>query len=239
MLGVSMSNETIYHYVYRITNLVEKKHYYGKRTSQIHPKLDIGVKYFSSSKDKAFMQDQTDNPSNYRYKVIGVFESAKSAIEIEIFLHKKFDVGINPKFYNRSKQASRGWDTTGMVTVRKNSGETISIPVSEYKANSTDYTHHNRGRKHSAEENIANSIRNSGSKNAMYGSARFGDKNPFHGKTHSIETREKMRLCRLEFLKTNEDPTRGRIWYTNGTINKRLKPCMTVPEGFRKGFSKG
>lgn len=31
-----------YHYVYRITNLVEDKHYYGSRTSSILPESDLG-----------------------------------------------------------------------------------------------------------------------------------------------------------------------------------------------------
>jgi hypothetical protein len=233
-----MSNKTIYHYVYRITNLVEKKHYYGARTSRIHPKLDIGVKYFSSSRDKAFMRDQKDNPTHFLYKVIGLYQTRIEALEMEIKLHNRLNVAVSNKFYNRSKQASWGWDTTGIVIVRTPSDETIAIPVSEYNPDSADYKHHNSGRKHSIEQNIANSIRNSGSKNAMYGSARLGDKNPFYAKTHSVEAREKIRLGRLEFLKTNEDPTKGRIWYTNGTINKRLKPGTAIPEGFRQGLSK-
>lgn len=40
-----------FHYVYRITNLLENKHYYGSRSSK---ELDIGIKYFTSSKDISF-----------------------------------------------------------------------------------------------------------------------------------------------------------------------------------------
>ena len=36
-----------FHYVYRITNIVENKHYYGSRTSKINPYDDLGKKYFS------------------------------------------------------------------------------------------------------------------------------------------------------------------------------------------------
>ena len=60
-----------YHYLYRITNLVENKHYYGIRTSKdTLPHQDLGVKYFSSSTDKDFIQDQKDHPENYRYTVV-------------------------------------------------------------------------------------------------------------------------------------------------------------------------
>ncbi len=112
-----MDNISIYHYVYRITNLVENKHYYGKRSSKIHPKHDIGVKYFSSSKDRNFIADQKSNPQNYKYKIIRRFENSKSALEFEVLLHNKFDVGRNVNFYNRAKQTSSGFDTTGTTGI--------------------------------------------------------------------------------------------------------------------------
>ena len=62
------------HYVYRITNKEIRKHYYGTRTSDVDPKKDLGQKYFSSSKDKEFIQDQKNNPDKYRYKVLNTFE---------------------------------------------------------------------------------------------------------------------------------------------------------------------
>ena len=43
-----MTSNIIYHYVYRITNLINNKHYYGKRSSKIEAKLDLGLKYYSS-----------------------------------------------------------------------------------------------------------------------------------------------------------------------------------------------
>jgi hypothetical protein len=103
-----------YYYVYRITNMVENKHYYGYRSTNIPPKEDLGVYYFSSSKDKNFINDQKSNPQNYKYKVIIVCSSSKKALLFEIKLHTKFDVGINPYFYNRAKQTSVGFDTTGI-----------------------------------------------------------------------------------------------------------------------------
>jgi hypothetical protein len=40
-----------YHYVYRITNIITNKHYYGKRSSMVGPFEDLGTTYFSSSKE--------------------------------------------------------------------------------------------------------------------------------------------------------------------------------------------
>ena len=81
-----MTNKTIYgcvpfassidntfHYVYRITNLVEGKHYYGVKTSTKSPELVMGKSYFgspTSEKNKWIIQDQKDNPTNYKYKIL-------------------------------------------------------------------------------------------------------------------------------------------------------------------------
>jgi hypothetical protein len=107
-----MSSNTIYHYVYRITNIVEKKHYYGKRSSKCDPKQDLGVKYFSSSTDKEFRKDQQLNPQNYRYKIVQRFKDGKSAILRESKLHHKFNVSNSLKFYNKVKQNPNGYDLT-------------------------------------------------------------------------------------------------------------------------------
>ena len=98
------------HYVYRITNKIENKHYYGVRSSLIEPKDDLGIKYFSSSTDKKFIKEQKENPDNYKYKVIKIFSTREEAMSFEIHLHNKFNVHINENFYNRAKQTSIGFN---------------------------------------------------------------------------------------------------------------------------------
>lgn len=100
------------HYTYRITNIKLNKHYYGVRSAK-EPIYDLGIKYFSSSKDKEFIKDQKENINNYKYKIIKIFDNRKDAILLEIKLHNKFNVGINESFYNRSKQTSIRFDTSG------------------------------------------------------------------------------------------------------------------------------
>jgi hypothetical protein len=134
----------MYHYVYRITNIIENKHYYGKRSTKIEPKKDLGAKYFSSSKDKLFISDQKENPSNYKYKVIVCTTTSKKAIELEIKLHSKFDVGVNPSFYNRAKQTSVGWDTTGIpVWAGRKHTEETKRKLSEIRKKVTGWNHTN------------------------------------------------------------------------------------------------
>ena len=90
-----------YHYNYRITNKLLKKHYYGSRSSKIHPKLDLGIKYFSSFTNKEFIKDQKENPKDYKYKIIKIHSNRKNTIAYERLLHNKFKVNINQNFYNK------------------------------------------------------------------------------------------------------------------------------------------
>jgi len=109
-----MSTKKVYHYVYRITNIELNKHYYGRRTSKKLPKDDLGVSYFSSSKDKDFKKDQKIHPEHYKYKVVFIVESFEKSLELEIKLHKKFKVSGNSAFYNKAEQTSTKFTTAGV-----------------------------------------------------------------------------------------------------------------------------
>lgn len=122
-----MDSEIIYHYVYRITNIKFNKHYYGSRSCKISPYKDIGIEYFSSSKDKVFKEDQIINPQDYIYKVVFICQSREQALEKEIKLHNKFDVGINPNFYNRARQSRNGFITNGKVSVKDSRGNFFTV----------------------------------------------------------------------------------------------------------------
>jgi len=91
-------------------------HYYGKRSSKAHPSEDIGVKYFSSSSDRMFIAEQKEYPGNFKYKVVRIFERSEDALLFEIKLHEKFQVDTHQSFYNKSKQTSSKWTTTGKTT---------------------------------------------------------------------------------------------------------------------------
>lgn len=144
---------TKFHYVYRITNIVAQKHYYGKRNCSTEPKLDLGIKYFSSSKDKLFIVEQKTNPQNFKYKIIRLFNTVEEATAFEIRLHNKFDVGINPSFYNRSKQTSTkfSFDGTGTVTVKDINGNASRVSVNDPRYLSGEFVPFWVGKNHSNE----------------------------------------------------------------------------------------
>ena len=183
---------TIYHYVYRITNTIIGKHYYGTRTSKgITPKEDLGTKYISSSLDKNFISEQREHPENFKYKVIRQFKDRVSATEFEIFLHTKYDVKTNPKFYNRANQTSTGFDFT-------------------FKSHSTKslqkISKSSKGRIVTKETRLKISKANTG--NIM--SIETRDKMSIAKKNISIETRDKMSNSQSGH---GNNKNKGKGWY--------------------------
>lgn len=176
-----------YHYVYRITNIKLKKHYYGSRSSNVKPNKDIGVLYFSSSTDSDFIEDQNINPKNYKYKVVSIFDNKKDAISLEVRLHDYFDVATNENFYNKSKQTTSAWDTTGTTfSLSEEAKSKISKalkgkPKSKKHIDSIIKNHGFRGKNHTDYSKYMMSINSSGNKNPMF------------SKKHSVEAITKMK----------------------------------------------
>ncbi len=104
------------HYTYNITNILIAKAYLGVRSCNTDPVDDLGVKYFSSSSDKDFLQDQKDFPERFLYNVIEEFDTRESASYREIELHEMFDVGNSKDFYNKTKATLISFGNYGMIT---------------------------------------------------------------------------------------------------------------------------
>jgi hypothetical protein len=159
------------------------KHYYGSRSCKCQPKDDLGIKYLSSSKNKDFIKDQKEHPEHYRYKIIRICKSRKDALELEIFLHEKFNVDINESFYNKAKQTS-----------------TKFYYINELKGKN----HYNYGRVHSEKTRKKMSDIHKGENCFWYGKhhseetrtkisdAKKGENHPNYGKKHSEETKRKI-----------------------------------------------
>ncbi len=132
------------HYTYRILHIITKREYIGARTSNIPPIDVLGIKYFSSSSDKEFMLDQKTNPKNYKYIIISIHPTRTSAIQEEIQLHQFFDVGINEDYYNKTKQTSTGFDTTGNKEIAKKISERMlgKVVVKDKHGNNSQVSVH-------------------------------------------------------------------------------------------------
>lgn len=132
----------MFYYVYRITNKILNKHYYGFRSCKTHPKEDLGVKYISST-DKSFICDQKENPQNYKYKVVKIFNNKVDDINLEVKLHGQLNVAINESFYNLAKQTSTKFTTAGISIKMQRSKEynlnTAGLNVKFVGSYITDY----------------------------------------------------------------------------------------------------
>lgn len=101
-----------YHYVYRIYDYEDNQYYYGSRSSKKHPNKDMFITYFTSSKKKDLIKESSDR---FSYKIIKIFKNPGDKIIYESYLHNKFDVKVNNKFWNSSNQTAFGFDTTGIT----------------------------------------------------------------------------------------------------------------------------
>ena len=100
------------HYIYRITNIIESKHYYGVRSAK-NPYNDLGKIYFSSSTNVKFIEEQKTFPERFKYKIISIYKTRKQAAQKEILLHAKFLVSTNDQFYNKANARSSGFSPLG------------------------------------------------------------------------------------------------------------------------------
>ena len=93
------------HYVYLLEHRDKPMWYIGVRSCKCKIADDS---YMGSSKSMS-----KEEKSRCRKIILKRFSTRKEAIEYEIELHSKFEVAISPEFWNKAKQTSTGFDTTG------------------------------------------------------------------------------------------------------------------------------
>jgi len=92
-------------YVYRITNINKKIHYYGSRTTKTKYSkslLEDLTQYKSSSTNTDFQDEQISHPENFKYKIIKEFNNIADCLIYESYLHQYFNVAKNKNFYNKA-----------------------------------------------------------------------------------------------------------------------------------------
>jgi hypothetical protein len=115
----SFSGETMKkHYTYKLTaiNPVDERiEYIGVRSCDCDPDQDS--KYMSSSKQIA---KAINAGVLFKKVILKEWDTRKEAVAHEVELHNKFDVSTNPKYFNKAKQTSVGFDTSGLVGENNN-----------------------------------------------------------------------------------------------------------------------
>lgn len=141
------------HYVYKISNIIENKHYIGVRSSR-NPIKDLGIKYFSSSTDKEFMLEQQEFPERFEYNILEVFPTRKSAVAKEIELHNLYDVAVNESYYNRVKQTNTGFCTSGTKLSEEHILKINPLGRTHSEETKRKISDSNMGKKHTEESKI-------------------------------------------------------------------------------------
>lgn len=102
----------MYHYTYIIQHKTLNKRYIGVRTSKVLPIEDTS--YWGSSK-----YIPKDVKITHRKIILKTFKTREEAIEHEILLHELNNVSTSDEYYNKSKQTSSKFDTTGTTLTKE------------------------------------------------------------------------------------------------------------------------
>lgn len=187
----------MHHYVYLLIDTDpqdSRKYYIGVRSSKFHPYKDP---YMGSSKSMT-----KEEKHRCDKLLLEEFPTRKEAVAYEVFLHTKFDVARNPEFYNRAKQTSTGFDTTGMKLVFTESH------ISNMKIASSKRKSRPKGWKHTQTAKNAISASKVGIPRSEETKKKLSDKikalyesgyvNPRSGTTHSEHTKQLISSIRIQ-----------------------------------------
>lgn len=255
-----MENNSFTPYVYRVTNKITGQFYIGmKATSNRWTGTEIGVDYFTSSTNEAFKKDFQENTQNYTVEKI--FEGKlEDVIKLEgdlIIQNKDNPLILNKALQHNGKLCAvpnchRTPETRKRISdaakKRKPISEETRKKMSEKRKGRKAW---NKGVKYTEEQKqnlktwqpgrvVSEKTRAKLSK-ALKGRSfsedwkknlsKAWEQRKAKGLACTEETRAKMRASH----KKPGSTTKGKHWFTNGSINTLAYSC---PDGFWKGKTK-
>lgn len=173
----------MYYTIYKTTNLVNNKYYYG-----VHKTEYLDDDYLGSG-DNLIIAIKKYGRTSFRKEILCLCESEKEMYELERIFVNRQKIS-NKNCYNKNIGGNRGPDRTGIkhteITKKKISRNGSSNGMFGKKQSEEAKLKMNRlGFKHSEKTKINMSLN------------RRGDKHPLFGKKHSDETKNKIREARL------------------------------------------
>lgn len=180
----------VYHYTYALKRVKDGKLYIGVRSSRCPPEEDVS--YMSSSKS---IRDDLRAGVRFRKQIIATWSSRKKAVKHEVELHEKYDVARNPKFLNKVKQTTSGFDRSGTEPWNKDlkgSQEAWNkgIPATEEMRKAQSIRQ--KGRRHREESKLKIASAWTPEKRREQSRKNSGANNPRFGCRHSDATRARM-----------------------------------------------
>lgn len=186
------------YYVYKITNLSNNMYYIGSRQSKCEPKYDLGIKYFSSSSNKNFINEQKQNPNNFKYEILSEHNSRIEAYEEEIRVQIELGCLEDELCYNKSINHLQFTNYNKSFKHTKESKEKLSKARKEYYKTHDAW---NKGYKYP--EEFCKKL----------SKLRKGKPQPWHkGKKFSDEAKKKISNGLKKYYKTHDNPRKGCHW---------------------------
>lgn len=181
-------------FVYQWTNLTTNRKYIG------YHKGNENDGYITSS--RYFNEDYNTNPSNFKREILSR-GNTKDMVELETKLLKKVDAARNPDFYNRNNGDGNIYnfgphseETRLKMSIssigKKHSEETKLKMRAKAKARPSNRKGIALTSDHKEKLRIANIGKKASQETINKMKQRTGEKNPFYGKTHSIETKKRI-----------------------------------------------
>lgn len=170
-------------------------YYIGSRQSKCDPKDDLGIKYFSSSSNKNFINEQKQNPDKFKYEILSVHNSRVEAYEEEIRVQVELGCLEDDLCYNKSINHLQFTTYNKSFKLTKETKEKISKSRKEYNKTHSVW---NKGYKYPKEycEKLSKQ--------------RKGKPQPWNkGKKHSDEIKEKISNKLKDYYKNHDNPRKG------------------------------
>lgn len=212
----------MFYLVYKTTNLLDGKFYIGThRTTNIHDGYMGSGKYLKHAIEKFGIE-------NFRREILFTFDNANDMFAKEAELVTE-DMIASKNTYNLKVGGFGGWDHINKddnpERIRKN-------------RRAREKTNQVLKNKYGQDWKII-LARKAGQANfKKYGLNKKwieAGRTSFKGRTHSDETKAKMRQRRLGKVDGIKNPQYGKMWITNGLIEQTILKTATIPEGFRRG----
>lgn len=192
-------------FVYIIEELETERLYIGSRTARGCKVTDLGVKYFTSS--LSIKDSWRYNKAKFRVVQTHVCGSNHHALTLESVLLRICNAVYSESYLNRG-HPSIGFNMSGfnlseetkskMSSVHKGKVMSESARLNNSKAKRGD-RHPQFGKK--GVDSLHWGRKRSQSTKELMSSVKFGLNNPFHGKTHSEESRKEMSMSQREVKK--------------------------------------
>ena len=173
------------HYTYLIT-YTDGKQYLGVRSCKCA--IEDDTAYIGSSR-------HTPNHLFASKQVLQSFPIREAAVAHEVQLHAQYAVAASPVFYNRSRQTSTKFDTSGTKLDRSSEhNEKIRQALTGRKRSPEECARISAGKK-----GVPRSVPHSAETRKKIGQAHLGKTSPMKGKQHSLASHLKAYASRTQY----------------------------------------